>query len=351
MTKFGRVEVEEEVFRLGRDGRPFRPFKISAAVECRGYSRPLQRVMVDFGAEKSFDKAAQRIKEHYGIDVAQSAVRRETLHHAAAIKEQEEEERDCQLLPGPGAEVVIGEMDGSMVPIVDFIAPKEANGPKHRSLKWEEARLALAREVSSITPYYGATMGGVEESGEVLAACVRRAGGGKQTRLHCLGDGAKWIAQQVKDQFGEQSSYLLDFYHVSEYLAEAAQKMGGENSRQWLVEQKERLLGNRVEEVLLDLRSKEEAAEVREEEAPVRVCLRYLSNHRQYLDYEGARKSELPIGSGEVESGHRSVIQQRLKIAGAWWLRENAEKMIALRVARANNDWQSYWFNLRQAVA
>jgi hypothetical protein len=31
----------------------------------------------------------------------------------------------------------------------------------------------------------------------------------------------------------------------------------------------------------------------------------------------------LPIGSGEIESAHRYVIQNRLKIAGAWWKMEN----------------------------
>jgi hypothetical protein len=51
----------------------------------------------------------------------------------------------------------------------------------------------------------------------------------------------------------------------------------------------------------------------------------------------------LPIGSGEIESGNRSVVQERLKISGAWWAEENARKMLALRVARANGEWPAYW--------
>lgn len=83
----------------------------------------------------------------------------------------------------------------------------------------------------------------------------------------------------------------------------------------------------------------------------IEKCERYLSNRVEYLDYEGAIKSGLPIGSGEIESGHRSVVQARLKLSGAWWKIENAEKMLALRVVRANGQWQSYWENLRQAAA
>jgi hypothetical protein len=53
-----------------------------------------------------------------------------------------------------------------------------------------------------------------------------------------------------------------------------------------------------------------------------------------------------PIGSGEVESGHGYIIQDRLKLSGAWWNIGNAAKMLALRVSRANEDWESYWEKL-----
>jgi hypothetical protein len=57
------------------------------------------------------------------------------------------------------------------------------------------------------------------------------------------------------------------------------------------------------------------------------------------------------MGSAEVESGHRYGIQDRLKIAGAWWKQDHAEKMLALRVVRANNEWEAYWQNPRKKAA
>ncbi|MBO1349853.1 MAG: hypothetical protein EBE86_021860 [Hormoscilla sp. GUM202] len=56
--------------------------------------------------------------------------------------------------------------------------------------------------------------------------------------------------------------------------------------------------------------------------------------------------ADLPIGSGQIESAHRYVIQQRLKLTGSWWTVENADDMLALRILRVNHDWQSYWLNL-----
>ena len=77
--------------------------------------------------------------------------------------------------------------------------------------------------------------------------------------------------------------------------------------------------------------------------APVRQCWRYLSQRQDQLDYEGAINQGLPIGSGEIESAHRYLIQKRLKLPGSWWNAANAEHMLSLRVNRANGEWPGYW--------
>ncbi|NJP08824.1 MAG: hypothetical protein HC866_04530 [Leptolyngbyaceae cyanobacterium RU_5_1] len=42
------------------------------------------------------------------------------------------------------------------------------------------------------------------------------------------------------------------------------------------------------------------------------------------------------------------MIQQRLKRSGSWWNVAKAEAMLALRVLRVNQDWQTYWLDLAQ---
>ncbi len=50
------------------------------------------------------------------------------------------------------------------------------------------------------------------------------------------------------------------------------------------------------------------------------------------------------MGSDDVESGHRHVIQQRLTLTDRrWWKENNAEAMPGLRVAGANQPWISCW--------
>jgi hypothetical protein len=94
-----------------------------------------------------------------------------------------------------------------------------------------------------------------------------------------------------------------------------------------------------------------EAEDVQEADAPVRRCHRYLTKRRHQLDYQSTLARELPIGSGEIESAHRYVVQQRLKRPGAWWRAANAEHMLALRINRANKQWQNYWARNSSVVA
>src|ERR1700733_14515622 len=86
-------------------------------------------------------------------------------------------------------------------------------------------------------------------------------------------------------------------------------------------------------------------------QAPVRPCHRYLSARRNQLNYREALANDLPIGSGEIESAHRYIAQQRLKRPGAWWRVEHADHMLALRINRRNGQWEAYWATFDKNVS
>ena len=328
------MEIDEQLLRLGRRGRELRPFCEQAQVRPRGYSRPLQRVLTDFGAESSFGRAAQRIKEHYAIELPVSAVREHTLRHGRKIAGL------AHTLPPTPAKALITQIDGSMVPVMQ--PGKGADRRRGKTLLWREVRLCSARVVGSCQSLYGATLGGVQSAAWVWQETARRAGCRPGTFVHGVGDGAPWIVEKFKDNFGGQGRYVIDFYHVSEYLAAAALKLCRKGKeRGWVRRQQGRLLNNQLSKVLRSLGGHQEVAEG--PETPVRDAYRYLQERRQHLDYQNSAAEKYPIGSGEIESGHRHVVQQRLKIAGAWWKETNLQLMLNLRVARANHWWAKYW--------
>ena len=180
--------------------------------------------MTDFGADEPFATAAAKLREHYGIDVPVGAVRAITEQHGAAMLAGQPQGSPWP--DHPGVPRLIAEMDGSMVPQVDTAGPGDGTGPrdrrKTRQLSWTEARLCLVRAPGSATPRFGATMGSVDAAGDQLWECAVAAGVGRQTRIHAVGDGAPWIADQVDRTFGTQATYLIDFSHLCEYLAAVA---------------------------------------------------------------------------------------------------------------------------------
>jgi hypothetical protein len=237
-----------------------------------------------------------------------------------------------------------------MLPIVEILEEKgdlPSDGRKRRKLEWREVRLCMARDPQKVDGYYGAAMKDPELAGDQLMNCVVKAGGGKTTKLHFVGDGAPWIVGQVKERFGEQANYTIDFHHLSEYLSAAGEVLAGDQKKQWLHQQQELMKESRVTEVLNKLVS----SEAPDPDRAIATCIRYMNNRLEYLDYKAVLEAGLPIGSGEVESGHGWVFQDRLKLSGAWWKPDNLQKMMALRLVRANNDWQSYWEARRQAAA
>lgn len=340
--------MQEPQYRSGN--RRIRPFARSAEVKARGCSRRLQRALTDLGADLPYAQVMDKLVEHYGIIIAESTIRRITQGHARAI--QKRSKGRPQGLPKAVAaqQTFIVEMDGTMVPTVryDLAQGEHAQGDrrKSKSVQWQEARVSLAHVQGSTELTYAATLtGDVETAGKQLRACAKRAGFGTGHRVHGVGDGAPWIAHQVKQRFGSQGSYLLDFYHVCDYLGAAALAIETEPVAQeaWRRRQKDRLKARGLELLLDDLQEHLEPPQTLDDDAPVRRCHRYLSQRLDQLDYEGAIRQGLPIGSGEIESAHRYLIQKRLKLPGSWWLAANAENMLALRVCRANREWNSYW--------
>jgi len=338
---FGLVEVEERIWRQAGVSCE-RIFAAAIGVRHRGKSAPLKRVLSDFGAEHSFMQAAGRVKEHYGFAITASAVRTSTLEtarRAEAILEKKYAQ-SFRSLPAKGAATIVAQADGTMICTV---APGSRRGPRPRS--WNEMRLVAAQAQGSSQAIYGATFGPVEEAGRAWAHCARDVGRGLNSHLHVVADGAPWISLQAQEVFGADHRFLCDFFHVSEYLAAAAKTCAATRSEPWRKTQQKRLKRSASPLVIEELAHYLEPPGTPEPEAPVRNAHRYLTNRASSLDYRSALEQGLPIGSGLIESGHRHVLQARLKKAGTSWLPDSAHSLAQLRVLRANNLWPSLWNN------
>lgn len=285
--------------------------------------------------------AQEALKEHHGIILSASVINKVTQEIGAQARTFNSEIEP----PEKSNPLLIVEIDGSMVPIVEYGEANEKqkkSGLKHdRNCHWKEFRLCTVSVLEESKTTYGITRGLPFEAGCMMYETCRIRGMNEFTHIHGVGDGAPWIAEQYEEQFGANHEFLIDFFHVSEYLGEASKVVGSElEGREWYKAQREKLRTNREHEVVKDL---EDLYELNPELEPIEKCLRYLANRIDHLNYASAIAEDLPIGSGEVESGHRSVLQKRLKKPGAWWTMANAETMAHLKTLQANGLWSGFW--------
>ena len=83
-------------------------------------------------------------------------------------------------------------------------------------------------------------------------------------------------------------------------------------------------------------RMQPESEEAKEQ---IRKTINYLEKNKHRMHYRGDRIGGYPIGSGGIESANKFICHVRLKRSGAWWLKSNGNKMLALRCTMINKTF------------
>jgi hypothetical protein len=310
-----------------------KPFEEQASIVNRNYSKRCQRLITDFGIEESFGQAVQRMKEHHGIDINVSAARNITEKQAS---------RAAELLASEPAvsqksKQMILEMDGEMVPLVEY--KDSTDKRKTKTNLWGELRVSAVQNHNEVTWKYASSFNSTDELGDRTKIVMESIGFDEKTLVHGVGDGAKWIYEQGEKIAGSNFSYTIDQPHLCEYLTGAV-KAWKEDTKEEVQSLKKIADEGKIQIVV-------EKLEVRQKEYPshegIEGCLKYIKNRPGQFEYDKVRERELSVGSGKIESTHRSLMQKRLKKPGTWWLKDNADKLADLRTLRGNGKWHLLW--------
>jgi hypothetical protein len=106
------------------------------------------------------------------------------------------------------------------------------------------------------------------------------------------------------------------------------------DKKQWCDKQKELLLASDVETALKNISS------IAAKEEDKKKITKYYQNNKGRMKYKQYRAIGCGIiGSGAIESAHRTVIQKRMKLSGQRWSSKGAKNMLRLRVISMNKQW------------
>jgi hypothetical protein len=173
----------------------------------------------------------------------------------------------------------------------------------------------------------------------------RRLGIVSPASISVLGDGAEWIWDHAQVQFPGASG-LLDIYHASTYISDAAKALHGEGTpkaKTWLDEGRQALLADGWWGICQHIGATLAIDHSPERHQAVAGLTNYLAKHLDHLNYRLRLHQGKSIGSGMVEGAAKNLIGKRLKQTGARWNVENANKMGELCCLNYSSQWIAYW--------
>ena len=154
-------------------------------------------------------------------------------------------------------------------------------------------------------------------------------------RLVFISDGASWIRNWISDTFPNAIS-ILDYYHASQHLHEFTNLFYKDKqlAKIWADQQKELLLQSKVKLVI------ENIEKLAPNNNDAQKLINYYSNNIERMDYQHYKQIGCVIvGSGAIESAHRTVVQKRMKLSGQRWSKKGAQNMLNHRVTSMNEKW------------
>jgi len=244
-----------------------------------------------------------------------------------------------------GKRRIVVSLDGGRVRLREPRKGRTKKGRKKFSARWREPRLFIiyavdehGRMADDFVPIIDGTMASCDRLFEMLRAYLVSIGITEASRVLFVADGATWIWRRIPklvralELKAEQVQELIDFWHAVEYLGKIAEslKLTGSKRKHWLTTQKKRLLRGEIGAVVDELEASLSGRRSKDQATWLNYFRTHGLTHRR-MDYAASRSSQMPIGSGAIESAIRRVINLRVKSNATYWLRENAENMIRIR--------------------
>jgi hypothetical protein len=296
-----------------------------------------RRLLCLAGASWSFDRAAAHLKEFCGLAVCDNTIRAVCDGQGAALRAWQRQDRAAgRAFRAAGGDVEF-QTDGTSVNTtggwremrLSIFAKRGRAQPARGPRDWQQRGLPA--------PHARVIQAAIRTGEQLGAGWYRQAGRlgiADLGDVTVLADGARWIWVQVAEQLPGARG-VLDIYHASARLWDAAQRRFGEGTpaaAAWVAERRGTLLRSGAAGLLAEL-----PADGWE------VLHSYFEPHVEHTGYAERLAVGQSIGSGLVEGACKQVVGRRLKQTGARWKVRRAERMATLCAVLATDQWATYW--------
>lgn len=363
-SPFGEVKVRDAYAYCRICRTSARPLHAWIGTGVERWSLLVQEDVVDLASDESCQKAVNKLaRMHPGVRVGPTTALRMLHEHGSRAREFVARKLADALATASkegrrtGVSELEVEYDGGMVPvaILEPIPRKEGEEPertpvrglpkRHKKCHWVEVKLGLVQAPGEVTGrlYTARPTNEIDGAFQDLLSLACLKGWSEQTEVRGIADGARHIRPRLAEVFHAcPFRFILDRPHAKEHLAAAGteiEKLAGQPGAEWAAAALEKLETGSAALVVEELR----AAGRKSGNEILRLEADYFERNQDAVAYAEYREHGWSTASSEVESGHRSVVQVRLKLPGTWWHPDNVTNVLALRMLKANNWWVEYW--------
>jgi hypothetical protein len=184
---------------------------------------------------------------------------------------------------------------------------------------------------------FAAFIGSAQEYYKYVFACAKRMGSEEVGKIVMVNDGAAWIRNMKEELFGADCTQILDLWHLKQKVHEFAKeyfKVKETKDLKWCQDTNDALENGECDKVIEELKAMEEGIKKDKNRLS-----KYLENNRDLVDYQNFRAKGYITSSGSVESGHKYVMQARMKLAGMRWNVDSGQGMLILRIKNESKRW------------
>jgi hypothetical protein len=356
-TLLGTAQINSPYMRDQYTGQSARPMKDIFEVEGKKKTQALKRALSDFGSEDSYEDAESRFEEHYGFHIGRTSILRVTNKVGQQAERYLEERLEDyqQSYESPSQDrrdavsEFVAELDGSAVRCGEYMTARQAGltsedgyepDDRVRDVEWKEVRVGLVRRSDERSKKYVCRMGDYDDICKQMFGLAVSLGLTPGAQVISPGDGGNGLMEAL-DEWFDNLQFILDYSHLKTHFYETAEALGiGEDMRDgWVETFLDRIWEGQVDKVIQRLES------LYEDDPNNRLdrLIRYLERFSDCVDYSDYEEAGWPTGSGEVESAHKYLPQDRLKLPGACWKPESINPMMAIRVIKKNGWWDDFW--------
>lgn len=360
LTHLGRFRINRAYYWNPQSRSGAIPLDEKWDLDEREPSPALRKSIGMLSAEIPFARGRKLMKQTALVDLPEKRMQESGEALGERIKELNQSEARAALpmlrdpnvgipdvLPSAQAGTLYIQMDGGRL----NTTTEGWREPKVATLYWGDDVAAVSKKRNLILKKeYVAVLGDADELAESLWAAACRWEWWKAERVVVLGDGAPWIWNRASDLF-PNATQILDLFHAEEHIWNTARQLYGGAGKQkdkgagkqkklsakdkktaaWAKARISELKKGNIDAIIENLGTRRPKR--KEAQESVAALTRYLEDNRSRMNYAQNKADGLTVGSGNIESGIKNVVNQRMKGCGMRWAVDRAENMLNLRAA------------------